>query len=151
VARNDPAASTQPLATETPRLWWQPEARSLAEGVVVRDRWPAFGARWAVSPASTLLLRARSERGFRGDRGGAGDEVTSLTLREVRVQSALQLGGLYVSAVADSSGETVSGAEFVRQMRERNSRTSMESAADAATTYRLTTAVNPRRCRPSSA
>ena len=76
------------------------------------------------------------------ERAAGGDEVTSLTLREVRVQSALQLSGLYVSAVIDRSGETVSGAEFVRKMRERTARTSMESVADAAVTYRLATAVN---------
>jgi hypothetical protein len=76
------------------------------------------------------------------ERGGAGDEVTSLTLREVRVQSALQLSGLYVSAVVDRSGDTLTGADFVHRMRERSGRTSMESVADAATTYRLATAVN---------
>lgn len=76
------------------------------------------------------------------ERGGAGDEVTSLTLREVRVQSALQLSGLYVSAVADRSGDTLTGADFVHRMRERSGRTTMESVADAATTYRLATAVN---------
>lgn len=76
------------------------------------------------------------------ERGGEGDEVTSLTLREVRVQSVVQATGLLVSTVSDGTGDPVAGATYVRRMRERTDRTLEENVVDAAMTYRLAVTVN---------
>lgn len=70
-------------------------------------------------------------------RRGDGDEVTSLTLREVRVQYALQVSGLQVSTVSEPGHPTVSGSVYLRRMRDRTDRDLMASVVDASTTYRL--------------
>ncbi|WP_019178994.1 hypothetical protein [Microbacterium yannicii] len=76
------------------------------------------------------------------EREGEGDEVTSLTLREVRVQAALQASGLKVSTVVDGAQRSESGAAYLRRMRERSERTAAENVNDAAVIYRLAAAVN---------
>lgn len=75
-------------------------------------------------------------------RGGEGDEVTSLTLREVRVQAVVQATGLMVSTVANGSDPALSGASYLERMRKRTGRTAEQNVTDAATTYRLAAAVN---------
>lgn len=75
-------------------------------------------------------------------RRGSGDEVTSITLREVRVQSALQLSGLKLSTVSEPGHADVSGGDYIRRMRERAGRDLRASVVDAARTYLLAAAVN---------
>ena len=75
-------------------------------------------------------------------REGEGDEVTSLTLREVRVQYALQASGLQMSTVAEPGHPVASGAEYLRRMRERQDRDLTASVYDASRTYQLATAIN---------
>lgn len=76
------------------------------------------------------------------ERGGEGEEVTSLTLREVKVQSVLQWSGLRVSTVSVTGGQPVSGGTYLRLMQDVTERTAGESIYDAATIYRLAVAVN---------
>ena len=75
-------------------------------------------------------------------REGDGDEVTSLTLREVRVQYALQASGLQMSTVAEPGHPVASGAEYLRRMRERQDRDLTASVYDASRTYQLAAAIN---------
>ncbi|MFE1644300.1 hypothetical protein ACFM35_01810 [Microbacterium sp. P01] len=75
-------------------------------------------------------------------RQGSGDEVTSLTLREVRVQHALQVSGLKVSTVSEPDHPVATGEDYIRRMRERTGRTMLQSVADAARTYQLAAALN---------
>jgi hypothetical protein len=75
-------------------------------------------------------------------REGDGDEVTSLTLREVRVQYALQAGGLKVATVSEPGHAVASGAEYLRRMQERTDRDLTASVVDASTTYRLAATIN---------
>ena len=75
-------------------------------------------------------------------RDGDGDEVTSLTLREVRVQYALQASGLRVSTVSEPGHPLASGAEYLRRMQERADRDLTASVVDASTTYRLAATIN---------
>ena len=75
-------------------------------------------------------------------RAGDGDEVTSLTLREVRVQYALQASGLQMSTVAEPGHPVASGAEYLRRMRERQDRDLTASVYDASRTYQLAAAIN---------
>ena len=75
-------------------------------------------------------------------RKGDADEGTSLTLREVRVQYARRASGLQVSTVAGPGHAVVSGAEYLRRMRERTDRDLTGNVVDAATTYRLAAAIN---------
>ena len=75
-------------------------------------------------------------------REGDGDEVTSLTLREVRVQYALQASGLQVSTVAEPGHPVATGAEYLRRMQERSDRDLTASVVDASTTYRLASVIN---------
>jgi hypothetical protein len=75
-------------------------------------------------------------------RAGNGDEVTSLTLREVRVQYALQVSGLEVSTVSEYGHPPAAGAEYLRRMQERTDRDLTASVVDASTTYRLAVAIN---------
>lgn len=75
-------------------------------------------------------------------RAGAGDEVTSLTLREVRVQTLLQWSGMRVSTVSVGESDPVSGGAYLRRMQDLTERTPAESVYDAATMYRLAVTVN---------
>lgn len=75
-------------------------------------------------------------------REGDGDEVTSLTLREVRVQYALQASGLQMSTVAEPGQPVATGAEYLRRMQEREDRDLTASVVDASTTYRLASVIN---------
>lgn len=75
-------------------------------------------------------------------RRAEGDEVTSLTLREVRVQWAVQATGLTVSTVSTGTDHSESGAAYLMRMRDRKERTTEETIADAATIYRLAAAVS---------
>ncbi|MBD3942910.1 hypothetical protein IF188_14535 [Microbacterium sp. NEAU-LLC] len=75
-------------------------------------------------------------------RGGAGDEVTSLTLREVRVQAALQVSGLKVSTVSEPDHPICSGGDYIRRMRSRTERDLTASVVDASRTYALAGAIN---------
>lgn len=75
-------------------------------------------------------------------RKAEGDEVTSLTLREVRVQWAVQTTGLMVSTVSTGTDHSESGAAYLMRMRDRAERTTDETVADAATMYRLAAAVS---------
>lgn len=75
-------------------------------------------------------------------RSGEGDEVTSLTLREVRVQTALQVSGLRVSTVEEPDQPICSGGDYIRRMRTREGRDLTASVVDASTTYRLAAAIN---------
>lgn len=75
-------------------------------------------------------------------REGDGDEVTSLTLREVRVQYALQASGLQVSTVSEPGHPTVSGSVYLRRMHDRTDRDLTASVVDASTTYRLAATIN---------
>lgn len=75
-------------------------------------------------------------------RKAEGDEVTSLTLREVRVQWAVQATGLMVSTVSTSTDLTESGAAYLKRMRDQTERAPEETVTDAATIYRLAAAVS---------
>jgi len=75
-------------------------------------------------------------------RGGVGDEVTSLTLREVRVQSALQVSGLKVSTVSEPGETTCSGGDYIRRMQSRKDRDLTANVVDASRTYALAGAIN---------
>ncbi|GAB3602663.1 hypothetical protein [Microbacterium aureliae] len=75
-------------------------------------------------------------------RGDEKDEVTSVTLREVRVQYALQASGLRVSTVAEPGERDVSGGEYILRMRERGERTNEQTMADAVRLYQLAYTIN---------
>lgn len=75
-------------------------------------------------------------------RQGDGDELTSLTLREVRVQHALQLSGLMVSTVSEPGSPSVSGGEYLQRMRMRTDRDLAANIVDASRTYLLAAAIN---------
>ena len=75
-------------------------------------------------------------------RRGQGDEVTSLTLREVRVQTALQVSGLKVSTVSEPDHDICSGGDYIRRMRRRTDRDLAASVVDASRTYKLAAAIN---------
>lgn len=76
------------------------------------------------------------------EREGSGDEVTSITLREVRVQAALQVAGLKVSTVSEPGHADVSGGGYILRMRERTVRDLRTSVLDASRTYLLAAAIN---------
>lgn len=75
-------------------------------------------------------------------RQGAGDEVTSITLREVRVQTAVQVSGLKASSVSVPGEPTVVGGDYLLRMPTRQDRSLSESVVDAARAYRLAAALN---------
>lgn len=75
-------------------------------------------------------------------RKAEGDEVTSLTLREVRVQWAVQATGLMVSTVSSGTDRSESGAAYLKRMRDHPERTTDETIAEAATIYRLAAVVS---------
>lgn len=75
-------------------------------------------------------------------RRGEGDEVTSLTLREVRVQTALQVSGLKVSTVSEPDYAVCSGGDYIRRMRKREGRDLAASVVDASRTYKLAAVIN---------
>lgn len=75
-------------------------------------------------------------------RVGAGEEVTSLTLREVRVQWALQVGGLKVSTVSEPDQPLATGGQYIQRMRDRSNRNTWQSLMDATRLYQLAAAIN---------
>lgn len=75
------------------------------------------------------------------ERRGSGDEITSLTLREVRVQAAVQRSGLSaVSVLVDN--ESVSAAEFLRRVRDHKPASPIETVRNAAAVYQIATVIN---------
>ncbi len=78
----------------------------------------------------------------RVQRGQGDDEVTSITLRQVRVQHAVQVGGLKVSTVSEPGHPIATGGDYIRRMRERTDRTTAESVVDAARTYQLAASIS---------
>src|SRR5690606_36410142 len=75
-------------------------------------------------------------------RGDGRDEVTSLTLREVRVQNALQVSGLKVSTVSEPGHPISTGGEYIRRMRERTDRSLAESVTDASRVSHLAAVIS---------
>lgn len=126
-----------------------PERIHLGNGVSVPQAWtgvlrgePGVPGAIRVQVVFDPKLRRSAAQLVTVERGGEGDEVTSLTLREVRVQAVVQATGLMVSTVADRSDPAPSGAAYLDRMRKRTGRTAEQNVADAATTYRLAAAVN---------
>lgn len=78
----------------------------------------------------------------RVQRGFGADEVTSITLRQVRVQHAVQVGGLKASTVSEPGHPIATGGDYIRRMRERTDRTTAESVVDAARTYQLAASIS---------
>jgi len=109
--------------------------------VVLRDE-PGVPGAIRVHVAYEPKLNRTVAAEVRVARGGGGDEVTSLTLREVRVQAALQISGLKVSTVSEPGHPVATGGDYIRRMRERTDRTLSDSVMDAARTYQLAAAIN---------
>lgn len=126
------------------------ERVEVGNGVSVPRSWTAVLRSEPDVPGTIRVHVAFDRRLGRGaaslvsvERQGEGDEVTSLTLREVRVQAALQASGLKVSTVVDGDERSESGAAYLKRMRERSEeRTAAENVRDAAVIYRLAAAVN---------
>lgn len=132
------------------------------ECVDVSDRWVAVGGGVQVPRSWTVVLRGepdvpgeirvhavyapRLRRVVASQvtvtRGDETDEVTSLTLREVRVQYALQTSGMRVAAVSEPGERVVNGAGYMLRVRERGDRSPIQTHADAARLYQLATAIN---------
>ena len=125
------------------------ERVSLGHGVEVPARWSVVVSDEPGVPGAihidvvhdTRLNRAVAAE-VRVLRQGDGDEVTSLTLREVRVQHALQVSGLLVSTVSEPGHAVVSGAGYIQRMQKREDRDLATSVIDASRTYVLATAIN---------
>ncbi|WP_438353983.1 hypothetical protein [Microbacterium sp. CJ88] len=92
-----------------------------------------FNAQLGRCAASAVLVES----------AGGEDEVTSLTLREVRVQAVVQATGLKLATVvSDEAGDPESGVQYLLRMREWPDRTTGEAVLHAATTYRLAAAIS---------
>ncbi len=125
------------------------ERQDLGNGVSMPRAWTAIVHEEPGVPGTVRIRATLDQRLGRSaaesvavQRVGEGDEVTSITLRAVRVQAALQATGLMVATVEPGNGKAVSGAAYIMRMRERADRTPAESVVDAATLYRLAIAVN---------
>lgn len=125
------------------------ERVAVGNGVSVPASWsvvlknePDVPGEIRVSAAYDAALGRIVATGVSVTRSGPGDEVTSLTLREVRVQTALQVSGLKVSAVEEPDHAICSGGDYIRRMRNREGRDLTASVVDASTTYRLAAAIN---------
>lgn len=125
------------------------ERVSLGNGVEVPTRWSVVisdepgvpGAIRIDAVYDSRLNRAVAEE-VRVLRQGDGDEVTSLTLREVRVQHALQMSGLLVSTVCEPGQTVVSGAGYIQRMQKHEGRDLAASVVDASRIYILAAAIN---------
>lgn len=84
-------------------------------------------------------LRRMAASSIAVEREGEGSEVTSLTLREVRVQSAVQQSGLIAVKVASGNAH-VSAAEFLRAVRQDE--TPITKARSAAVIYQVAALIN---------
>jgi hypothetical protein len=125
------------------------ERVSLGNGVEVPTRWSVVISDEPGVPGAIridVVYDARLNRAVAGEvrvlRQGDGDEVTSLTLREVRVQHALQMSGLLVSTVSEPGQAVVSGAGYIQRMQKREGRDLAASVVDASRTYILAAAIN---------
>lgn len=125
------------------------ERVSLGNGVEVPARWSVVVSDEPGVPGAIridVVHDARLNRAVAAEvrvlRQGDGDEVTSLTLREVRVQHALQMSGLLVSTVSEPGLPVVSGAGYIQRMQKREGRDLAASVIDATRTYVLAAAIN---------
>lgn len=109
--------------------------------VVVRDE-PDVPGSIHVHVVYEPILERTVAAEVRVVRAGEGDEITSLALREVRVQYALQVSGLQLSTVAEPDQDLVTGAGYIRRMRERVTRDLTTSVASASMIYRLASVIN---------
>lgn len=125
------------------------ERIELGQGVSIPERWtvilrgePGVPGVIRLQAVYDAVLARSVAAEVTVSREGCGDEVTSITLREVRVQSALQASGLRVSTVAAPGHAAESGGDYIRRMRARTERTVDENVTDAARTYLLASAIN---------
>lgn len=86
-------------------------------------------------------LRRAAAASVRLDRSGEGDEVTTVSLREVRVQWVVQQSATQLATVDGASGPATL-RDYVPQLWSRTDRSHAENLREAVTLYRLAATVN---------
>ncbi|WP_439591875.1 hypothetical protein [Microbacterium sp.] len=121
----------------------------VGDGVSVPESWvvvlreePGVPGEVSVRAEYDAELRRTVATEVRVLRADRGDEVTSLTLREVRVQWALQVSGLSVSRIAEPDQPLAAGSQYIQRMRDRSDRNHWQSLVDATRLYQLAAAIN---------
>lgn len=87
-------------------------------------------------------LRRAVAATVRVDRDGEGDEVTALTLREVRVQAAVASSAMHLVTVARDGHEAIPLADYLDDVQERGERTTEEAITEAVVLYRIASTVS---------
>jgi hypothetical protein len=126
-----------------------PSRVDVGDGISIATTWDAIvtgepGIPGAVRIAAEYdrVLRRAVAASVRLDRSGEGDEVTALTLREVRVQWAVATSAMRVVSVSRDGGESKSFSAYLADVRAASERTTEESITEAVVLYRIAATVN---------
>lgn len=87
-------------------------------------------------------LRRAVAASVRVDRSDEGDEVTALTLREVRVQAVVAASAMRVVSVSRDGADAKSLADYRADVRAARERTTAEAIAEAVVLYRIASTVS---------
>ncbi len=126
-----------------------PSRVDVGDGISIATAWDAVvtgepGIPGAVRIAAEYdpVLRRAVAASVRLDRSGEGDEVTALTLREVRVQWAVATSAMRVVSVSRGGGESKSFSAYLDDVRAAGGRTTEEAITEAVVLYRIAATVN---------
>lgn len=87
-------------------------------------------------------LRRAVADSVRVGRSGEGDEVTALTLREVRVQAVVAASAMRVVTVSRDGGDAKSLSDYRAEVRAAGERTTEQAITEAVVLYRIAATVN---------
>ncbi|QEW03765.1 hypothetical protein [Microbacterium lushaniae] len=87
-------------------------------------------------------LRRAVAESVRVDRSGAGDEVTTTLLRDIRVQAIVQWAAARVVRIDRDGGEPESYGEYIAGLRTDEGRSDDQNLREAVRLYRLGSVIN---------
>lgn len=87
-------------------------------------------------------LRRAVAESVRVDRSGAGDEVTTTLLRDIRVQAIVQWAAARVVRIDRDGGEPESYGEYIARLRTDEGRSDDQNLREAVRLYRLGSVIN---------
>ncbi|MGA7148701.1 MAG: hypothetical protein WBX17_09470, partial [Microbacterium sp.] len=126
-----------------------PSRVDVGDGISIATAWdavvtgePGIPGAVRITAEYDPILRRAVAASVRLDRSGEGDEVTALTLREVRVQWAVATSAMRVVSVSRDGGEAKSFSAYLDDVRAAVGRNTEEAITEAVVLYRIAATVN---------
>lgn len=120
----------------------------VGDGISIATSWdavvtgePGIAGAVRINARYDSQLRRAVATTVRVDRDGEGDEVTALTLREVRVQAVVAASALRLVTVS-RDGEAIPLAAYLSEVQATVERTTADAIAEAVVLYRIASTVS---------